>query len=289
METYAATLQVTNCTEQRQLDDLTTKLRHIQENLIDQSAKGSIDVDSATQESIKKIVQSKSADNMLESKAEVLPLQRKKSADLLPVRNIRHEQLTQLIAGKIREGEMLLTSSAKDEWQSKASEPTWKFCLKTKGVMHSVLNEIRVDIPYDLLKEKIIRRGKSSRSLVARSEVAEISKVCSINHEKISCDGVDSQDYVLLTLEKEFRDGFFKIAEMSIEEKHCPPLSGCSREQIDLRYYQASPDKEDPKCSKLWVVHSFKLKPQRDSSQDIENIVKKSDLFVENMLRELRA
>mmetsp|Transcript_22971 Transcript_22971/g.26663 ORF Transcript_22971/g.26663 Transcript_22971/m.26663 type:complete len:276 (+) Transcript_22971:63-890(+) len=203
-------------------------------------------------------------------------------------RNIRKEQLTQLIAGKIREGELLLNSAKGDNWEVKQQDSAWRCCSKTRGHVYTVLNEITINESFEAIKTKITQRGKSSENNVTRTAIEDISTFCSINHEKVVYDAIEPQDFILLSLEKEFKDGHYKLAEMSLDDKRCTSVLGFARCQLELRYLQVAADSE-ARSSKLYIVHSFKLKANKDSSKDIEKAELMNELFIENILKEVRS
>ena len=216
-----------------------------------------------------------------------IPLLAKQNSTEETTRDIRRDQLTQLIGGKIRDGELLLTLGS-GIGAMKQQSSSWRIGSVTQGSTYSVLNEISLLGSFDCFRKRIIGMGVQSTSSYSRSVLENLTKICCISHEQINSEKFGAMDYVLLRLEKQFKDGSLKIVEMSLQDKKYPSAFGFNRDFVELRYLKLVPDVNDPHCCKLWVVHSFRLKTQKGSTQEIEAAEEKNSLFVQTILKELQ-
>ena len=183
-------------------------------------------------------------------------------------RNIRQEQLTQLIAARIQEGELLISSNKEEEWQVGQVNSAWNVYAKTCELNYLIMNEINIEASYEIAKEKICELRKkesandaltSEKSIIKLSDNLSIIYKCSNSGEQI--------DSLSICLERSSKKDCYQRAEMSIEDKRYPVVPGIKREHLEFLYWRLTPGQESSAYTKLWIIEIYKLRAKGDEAE----------------------
>lgn len=199
-------------------------------------------------------------------------------------RDVRQEQLTQLIAAKLREGELMIQLSDKNAWVVESESPKWTVHTKNTEKFFWIRNEISIGCTYAVAKELLIEYRKKRQvntDAEATDPLEKISNICSINYERST--SLEPIDYLILRLERQAKEGCFKIAEMSIEDKRCPVIPGVKRGHVELRYWHLSPDEKDEKRCRLWIIECVKIKTKGDETE-IKTAMERNKNLIQKVL-----
>lgn len=175
---------------------------------------------------------------------------KEESYGVLNNRNIRHEQLIQLAAGKMRQGERLIAADNQGDWHLEEENTSWSIYSKYKDGVYWVKNVIKAE---DFHTNKLtglitqLNNRKAIDSEIRQRKVLEkLSNDCSIVYERTS-----DEDILMLHLERKSNKNDYKMTEVSVYDRRCPTVPGMVRRQLELRYYQILANKFEKEL--CWV------------------------------------
>jgi len=203
-------------------------------------------------------------------------------------RDVRHEQLTQLIAGKLREGDLLMELNSKNNWEVATETPVWTVHTRKQGANVYIRNEFKLNCSFSTAKALLIEYRKKRQVNIDNNEPSateSVTSLCSINYERSTSS--EPTDYLILRLERQTKEGNFKVAEMSIEDRRCPVIPGVKRGHVELRYWQISPVEGEEKSCKLWLIEAVKPKTKGEEL-DVKYALERNKVIVQKIMKEVK-
>ena len=161
----------------------------------------------------------------------------------LDSRDVHQEQLIQLVAEKMREGQILLENRLPTVWQQKKDSLSSNIYTSVQNGVFWIKCEMEILLPFSILQRQIgsaLLKPTYDETVDKVKELEKLSSNCYINYERCKNQSLAPSDALMLRLQRKPCDQSLKVAEISIEDKRCPPIPGITRKHTELLFWQLS-------------------------------------------------